>query len=95
MKPKQQALKKCDIVREIAIEAGITHKAAKIAVNGIYNILHRAVGEQKTFKIPEVGTVKGYLRPAKYFYNPMTKEKVWSDEKLMVKIIPRFRYKNQ
>lgn len=79
-------VKRADMVSIIAKEAQITTKAANTTINLIYEFLRKTVSEEKAFVIPNVGVVKGFMRPARTGINPKTGEKIFIKEKLAVKI---------
>lgn len=81
-----RCVRKVDLVKRVAKEAGITNKAASLTVSLIFEALRETVLDQKSFVIPGVGTVTGYLRPAKMGRDPRNGEMILFKEKLVVRI---------
>jgi nucleoid DNA-binding protein len=88
---RKQYIVKSQMASTIAKEAGITIKAANVVINLMWDFINQAVGEHRSFIIPNVGTVKSYIRPAGEYMIPGTRQKVWCEEKHMVKIRSYYR----
>jgi nucleoid DNA-binding protein len=87
----KNSLSRLEMIKLVSEESGITSKAANKAINLIFDLLHNAVANQRSFVIPGVGTVRGYLRPPKMVIDPRNGQKIMSKEKLVVKISSYFK----
>lgn len=87
------AIQKSEITKRIAKEAGITNFAARTAINILYDIFRETVGEQKSFVIPGVGTVRGEMRPEKMGRDPRDGSPVLCKAKIVAKMKGYYRKK--
>lgn len=68
---------KTDLVSQIAKDAGITQKAAALAVKAVVGAVEECLkGQEGMIRIPDLGTFKISKRSARVGVNPRTGEKI-------------------
>jgi nucleoid DNA-binding protein len=84
-------IRKTELVRKIANDSNITIPAARIALNVVFEILHKTVTQEKSFMIPNVGTLYGYTRPERKGRNPYINESIIIKEKKIARFRSHFK----
>ena len=80
-------MNKADLVSRVAKEAGITKKAATIAIDAIVGAVHDSLKKKSgSIRISELGTFKVSQRKARAGVNPQTRAKI----KIPAAKVPRF-----
>ena len=78
---------KAELVRKIAKEAGITNKAAGLALNCFIGCIHESLKKKDgKIRVSDLGTFKVVKRKARRGINPQTQKKM----KIPATKVPRF-----
>ena len=78
---------KADLVKEIAIQVGLTKKASKEAIDATTSVITDALARQERVTLVGFGTFQVMERKARKGRNPQTGEAV----QIQAKKVPRFK----
>ncbi|MCK4926469.1 HU family DNA-binding protein [Candidatus Aerophobetes bacterium] len=78
---------KADLVKEIAIQVGLTRKASKEAIDAMASVITDALARQERVTLVGFGTFQVMERKARKGRNPRTGETI----QIQAKKVPRFK----
>lgn len=82
------------MVKVVAEQSHITHKAAGVAIDTLFELLYNTVVDGNSFILPGLGSVSGRMRGERIGVDPRNGKTILCKEKFLVRFKSYFKQKD-